>query len=168
MIDFDIKEATLLDVALINSLAKETFSATYSPILSPDQVEYMFEMMYSFENIEKQMASGHNYFIAYLDSVPCGYVSIRKKDENYFYIEKIYTIPKVHGSGVGKELFEFACNYATLSSKNEKALLELNVNRYNARAISFYKKMGMHPDRQTDEHVGNGYYANDYVMAIEL
>ncbi len=163
-----LQEATLSDVALINSLAAEIFSVTYQPILSPDQVEYMFDMMYSPINIEKQMAHGHNYFIATLQGEPCGYISLRKVDEDYFYIEKIYTLPRHHGSGVGRELFEFACSYAKSGSCGERCLLELNVNRHNARAIAFYTKMGMHPDRRTDEHVGSGYYANDYVMAIDL
>ncbi|MFI3279949.1 MAG: GNAT family N-acetyltransferase [Rikenellaceae bacterium] len=164
----DIKRASLSDVALINSLAQEIFPVTYSEILSQGQMEYMFDMMYSPTNIEKQMNSGHNYFIAYSQGIPSGYVAVRQLGDNHYYIEKIYTLPSAHGSGLGKQLFDFACAYAREHSQDEKCLLELNVNRYNARAISFYTKMGMHPDRRTDEHVGNGYYANDYVMALEL
>ncbi|MFI3280406.1 MAG: GNAT family N-acetyltransferase [Rikenellaceae bacterium] len=164
----EIRSASHSDIQLINSLAKDIFNDTYQSILSPDQVVYMFDMMYSPVNIEKQMAAGHKYHIIESDGVPQGYLSVRKVADCHYYIEKIYTLPSVHGSGIGRTLFEFACHYARAGSNNQECLLELNVNRNNARAIKFYTKMGMHPDRRTDEHVGSGYYANDYVMAITL
>lgn len=164
----ELRSATLGDIELINSLADTIFRYTYKSILSPQQIDFMFEMMYSPENIERQMSLAHHYFIALKDGEACGYLSIRELAAAHFYIEKIYTLPSVHGSGVARRLFEFACDYAISNSQSQKTLLELNVNRQNERAIGFYKKMGMHADRRTDEHVGNGYYANDYVMAIEL
>ncbi len=164
----DIRVATTQDIELINSLARETFSYTYCEILSTEQLDYMFDMMYSPINIQKQMDAGHLYHIISLDAKPCGYLSIRAKGPQHFYIEKIYTIPSVHGSGVGRALFEYACEYALQNCHAQECLLELNVNRNNERAIKFYTKMGMRKDRRTDEHVGGGYYANDFVMAINL
>ena len=45
--------------------------------------------------------------------------------------------------------------------------MELNVNRNNP-AVAFYEKMGMHKASQGDFHIGNGYYMNDYIMAMEI
>ncbi len=163
-----IRKATNDDITLINSLANVIFRHTYGPILEQEQVDFMFDMMYSPSAIEAQIIAGHEYFIIENDCEACGYLSIRKKGERFYYIEKIYTLPTIHGSGIGRTLFEFACRYAKESCEGKPTLLELNVNRYNGRAIKFYTKMGMRAARRTDNHVGNGYYANDYVMAIEL
>ncbi len=164
----DIRSASKDDIGLINTLAKEIFDYTYGPILSPEQVEFMFDMMYAPHNIEKQMDCGHRYYIAQRGGVPVGYVSILELSKSHYRIEKIYTLPSVHGGGVGRALFNFACDNVKASSSGGECLLELNVNRHNERAIRFYTKMGMRADRRTDEHVGNGFYANDFVMAINL
>ncbi|MFR9508732.1 MAG: GNAT family N-acetyltransferase [Rikenellaceae bacterium] len=149
-------------------MASVIFPHTYSPILSVQQVEYMFNMMYAPHNIEHQMEMGHQYFIAQVDSKAVGYLSFREIEPGAYYIEKIYTLPETHGMGVGKRLFEFATELSLHLCSNNSCTLELNVNRFNKRAIGFYSKMGMRAIRQTDECVGKGYYANDYVMRLEL
>ena len=49
----------------------------------------------------------------------------------------------------------------------EPCVVELNVNRNN-KAVTFYEHMGMHKDRQGDFPIGNGFFMNDYIMAIEI
>ena len=46
-------------------------------------------------------------------------------------------------------------------------VMELNVNRDN-KAVTFYEHMGMHKDRQGDFPIGNGFFMNDYIMAMDL
>ena len=43
---YTIREATIKDCDLINSLAWEAFPATYQAILTPEQIEYMMHWMY--------------------------------------------------------------------------------------------------------------------------
>lgn len=164
----NIRVATHSDIELINSLAARIFLPTYRRILSTEQMLYMFDMMYSLGNIKAQMLHGAQYFIIESESEPCGYISISKKGEQHYYIDKIYTLPSMHGTGAGCALFNFACDYTIEQSEGKEALLELNVNRHNQQAIDFYSKRGMRIDRQTDEHIGDGYYANDYVMTLKL
>jgi hypothetical protein len=45
--------------------------------------------------------------------------------------------------------------------------MELNVNREN-RAVGFYLRMGMHHARTVDVAIGDGYYMNDYIMALTV
>ena len=45
--------------------------------------------------------------------------------------------------------------------------VRLNVNRQN-NAVGFYKKMGMDIIAQGDFPIGNGFFMNDYIMAIEV
>lgn len=163
-----VRKATLEDVELINILAEEIFNATYQDILSPEQLEYMFDMMYSPKNIETQMQElGHQYFIAYHEENPVGYLSVEQQGEQLFHLQKIYILPKCHGKGMGKELIEYAFNYAKSVCKYDSCTVELNVNRNN-KALQFYYKMGMHISRSGDFDIGGGYFMNDHIMAIEL
>lgn len=163
-----IRPATLEDVELINRLADDTFNATYGEILSPEQLKYMFHMMYAPENIVLQIKElNHKYFIAYIEDDPVAYLSVEQQDKQLFHLQKIYVSPKFHGKGVGKELIEYAFNYAKEVCEYDSCIMELNVNRNN-KALQFYKKMGMHIARSGDFDIGEGYFMNDHIMAIEL
>ena len=52
---FSIEKATLADCPLIQTLASNIWEPTYGSILSREQLDYMFEMMYSNESLQKQM-----------------------------------------------------------------------------------------------------------------
>ena len=78
---YTIREATIKDCDLINSLAWEAFPATYQAILTPEQIEYMMHWMYDEANLLRQMTEeGHVYFIIYVEDEPAGYVSVRPED----------------------------------------------------------------------------------------
>lgn len=47
---FSIEKATLADCPLIQTLASNIWEPTYGSILSREQLDYMFEMMYSNES----------------------------------------------------------------------------------------------------------------------
>ena len=53
---FTIRKATTDDCGLINQMAGEVFPATYKEILSPEQLDYMMDWMYSPENKWKKKA----------------------------------------------------------------------------------------------------------------
>lgn len=60
-----IRKATVEDIPLINKLAWEVFPATYQSILTREQIEYMMEWMYSYENLHRQMENeGHVFFFS--------------------------------------------------------------------------------------------------------
>ncbi|MEZ7946986.1 MAG: GNAT family N-acetyltransferase, partial [Macellibacteroides fermentans] len=85
------RQATESDCQLIQSLASQTWEDTYKNILTKAQLDYMFEMMYSIENIKKQMNELHHlFFIVEDDHTPCAYCSIEQKDDFLFNFQKIY------------------------------------------------------------------------------
>lgn len=61
----EILSATKDDLQTIHDMAQVVFRHTYRNILSPDQMEYMMEMMYSLPNLNAQIDEGHHYYIAY-------------------------------------------------------------------------------------------------------
>jgi ribosomal protein S18 acetylase RimI-like enzyme len=154
-------------IPLIEELAQEIFPATYAPILSSEQIDYMMEWMYSRESLDKQMTEGHVYHIALWDNVPVGYTSVQMEEEGVWHLQKIYLKPVLQGKSVGKQMFLSAVGYIRENSQLP-CVVELNVNRNNVKAIRFYEHMGMHKASQGDFPIGNGYFMNDYIMAMDI
>jgi ribosomal protein S18 acetylase RimI-like enzyme len=162
-----IRPATVADAPLIQHLAEEAFPATYRNILTPEQIAYMMEWMYSLESLERQMTvEGHRYYVATADGESVGYVSIRQESKDLFHLEKIYVLPSWQGRGVGSRLFAHAL--AAIRAQHPRACrMELNVNRYNS-ARAFYERQGMKIVRVGDFDIGGGFFMNDYIMGLEL
>ena len=163
---FQLKYANDEDVPLIHKLAKQVFPETYKHILSPEQNEFMFEWMYSEENIRRQLLEGHHYFLCLDNTKPCGYVSVQQIEKDLFHLHKIYVLPQYQGTGAGRYLFEQALQYIK-SIHPEPCRMELHVNRNNP-AVNFYKKLGMSVVRSGDFDIGHGYFMNDYIMGIDI
>ena len=164
---FKIRKATLEDIETINRLAWIVFPHTYKEILSPEQMEYMMDWMYSPENLHKQMTEdGHIYYLAFEGDEPAGYLSIQPEGEHTYHLQKIYVLPSFQGKKLGKLLFEQAIK-AIKELHPEPCQMRLNVNRQN-KALTFYEKMGMKKVDEGDFHIGNGYYMNDYIMGLDI
>ena len=109
---FTIRKATIDDRSLIHDLASRIWENTYGKILSKEQLDYMFDMMYAPDNILKQMEElHHQYFIILADDMPAGYLSIEKTGENTYNFQKIYSLPEMHGTGIGRFIIEQGINY---------------------------------------------------------
>ena len=163
---FTARKASVEDCGLIREMACVAFPDTYKTILSPEQLDYMMEWMYSEESLQGQFRAGHVWFIASSDGEPCGYVSVERQGEDLFLLQKIYVLPRFQGLGVGEFLFRHAVEYVR-SVHPAPCRMELNVNRSN-RAVRFYEKMGMRKLREGDFPIGDGYYMNDYIMGLEI
>ena len=179
----EIKKATQADLQAIHDMAQVVFRHTYREILSSEQMEYMMEMMYSLPNLHQQLEEGHNYYIAYDASADlvsgdggqnasCGYVSVQRQGVDQdrvevFHLHKIYVMPHAQGRGVGVRLFQTVVDYVRSASRQQKARIELNVNKHNT-AVAFYKHIGMRIIHEEDYPIGNGFYKTDYIMALDL
>lgn len=161
-----IRDASAHDIDLIRRLAGEAFPATYRELLTPGQLDYMMEWMYSETSLRRQLAEGHRYFIAETDGEPCGYLSVEQQGPDLFHLQKIYVLPRYQGIGAGAALFRHAVAYIRRVHPG-RCLMELNVNRQN-RALHFYEHMGMRRLREGDFPIGEGYYMNDYIMGLEI
>ena len=75
---FTARKASVEDCGLIREMACVAFPDTYKTILSPEQLDYMMEWMYSPENLRRQMAEGHVYYIAYMRSSRPPSISARR------------------------------------------------------------------------------------------
>lgn len=175
----NIRKATIEDISLIQELADVAFRHTYKVILSPEQMEYMIDWMYSTENLKKQMNElGHRYLLLSDDGgnyVGYGSFNIEEHEAKngeaddcvMFHLQKIYVLPEKQGCGYGAILLNALENAMKEVAYPKRARYELNVNRNN-KAVEFYEHMGLYKDREGDFDIGDGFYMNDYIMAKKL
>ena len=169
---FTFRDATLQDVALIRSLADGVWQETYASILSPQQIEYMFDMMYSHENLTIQMRDKHHHFLIIShNDTPCAYISIEPLGEGRYNFQKIYARREVHGIGVGRYMIEQGVEWVrraeAASQRYGDIVVELFVNRANP-AVNFYRHMGFEIVNTRDHDIGNGFFMNDYIMELHI
>ncbi len=163
-----IRPATTADIPLIRSLAQIIFPETYDTILTPEQIDYMMQWMYSADSLRRQMEEeGHVYFLAEEDGAPCAYLSVQPEGDNTYHLQKIYLLPQCRGLGLGKRLFNHAVAYIK-GIHPAHCQMRLNVNRHNSRALVFYKHMGMYELERGDFPIGGGFFMNDYIMALDI
>ena len=164
MPSFSIKQGTVSDIPTVIRIQEKTWEPTYREILSPIQIAYMFEKIYSPEALENQMTEGEQQFLLLFDSdLPVGFAAVSQEVPGYFKLHKIYVLPNMQGTGAGKYLLAEVENY--VRSVGGKTL-GLNVNRYN-KARSFYEKMNFVVVKEVDVPIGP-YWMNDFIMQKQL
>ena len=162
---FTIREATPADIPTINQLAAAIWEPTYSPILSREQIDYMFQVIYTHEALQQQMQEGQTFLILYEGEEPLGFMAFSLQDEpgKVYKLNKIYLLPERQGEGLGKLMLD------AVEERVHKAgalYLDLNVNRYN-KAKTFYERCGYQVHQEEDIPIGP-YWMNDYIMRKQL
>ena len=170
MFSITIRQAGLSDIPTIHDMAEIVFRHTYAPYLSPEQLDYMMEWMYSPDSLEDQISiKGHTYYIAWHKDTPTGYVSFNEDapaadGTRIFHLQKIYILPEFQRKGIGSRLFDYVV--ARIHERGGQRI-ELNVNRNNP-AMQFYRHKGMKIARKGDFPIGHNFFMNDYIMSIDL
>jgi diamine N-acetyltransferase len=59
-----IRQLSKKDLSKVQSIAKRTWPSTFAEILSPEQITYMLNWMYSLEMLESQIEKGHTFLFA--------------------------------------------------------------------------------------------------------
>lgn len=153
-------------LAIIASIAEETWAEAYKTILSPNQTRFMLDTLYSRDELLRTMRKGTQKFILVKNNGGFqGFASFGMLENSpaNFKLHKLYVLPVNHGKGYGKLLIEAVKN-AVLNLGGDA--LELNVNRDNP-AKDFYKRLGFNIIREEDNPIGE-YWMNDYVMRLSL
>ena len=161
-----ILEATVAEIPLIQEIAEITWKATYSHILSGEQLRFMLDAIYSPQELQKVMMEGSQKFLILKDKQGYqGFASFgaRKEEPGVFKLHKIYILPQNQGKGYGSLLIAEVKRRLTIKGIN---ILDLNVNRNND-ATEFYKKLGFKIIREEDIPIGQ-YWMNDYVMRLVI
>lgn len=160
----EFRKATLDDSRLINSIARQIWAPTYSHLMSAGQLDYMFEMMYSPDNLDLAMTEGGQTFLIFShEGADVGYVAYETLADHDFYLQKIYLLPSLQGRGSGRLMLELLLDHLR-SLDPEAGKLGLNVNRHNIKAVCFYLRNGFEIVSRRDHPIGEGYFMYDYIL----
>jgi ribosomal protein S18 acetylase RimI-like enzyme len=161
----NIVVATKEQLAIVKNLAYKIWPNAYETILSKAQLDYMLEMIYSIDSLEKQFDNGHIFLLIEDDHNFIGFASyeLNCNNSNKTKLQKLYVLPEIQGKGIGKQVIDYIKDKVILS--NNLALF-LNVNKFN-KAKDFYQKYGFQITKEEVIDIGNNYIMDDYVMEIK-
>jgi GNAT superfamily N-acetyltransferase len=161
-----IREASASDIPAIRSIAHTTWPVAYAEILSPAQLAYMLERMYSEAALHEQFTRlGHRYLLAERDRRAIGFAGFEHHyTDGRSRLHKLYVLPSVKGTGVGHALLEAVLLAAIKAGDNA---VELNVNKHNP-ARDFYFRHGFMVERDEVIDIGHSFVMDDNVMVKSL
>ncbi|RAR75666.1 GNAT family N-acetyltransferase [Flavobacterium aciduliphilum] len=159
-------EATAQQFPIIRELAYKIWPHTYGATHSQESLDYMLGTFYALSALEQQKEQGHVFILAQKADTFIGFVSYELHAEGSLAtkIHKLYVLPEVQGTGVGKALVAYVIHQAKV---HHDTTLYLNVNKQNS-AISFYKKNGFEIIKDIVIDIGAGFIMDDYVMELIL
>ena len=162
---FEIRKATPAEIPLIRELTFRVWPQTYASILTPEQIDYMLDMMYSEASLEKQMIKdGCEFIIVYENGNPVGFASFAEVEPTRWKLHKIYILQNQQGKGTGR--FVIGHIIDELKKKDASSLF-LQVNKHN-KAKSFYEKLGFVEVDFINLDIGKGFFMDDFVMEKKL
>ena len=161
----NIVVATKEQLEIVKNLAYKIWPNAYETILSKAQLDYMLEMIYSIDSLEKQFDDGHIFLLIEDNQNFIGFASyeLNCNNSNKTKLQKLYVLPEIQGKGIGKQVIDYIKDKVVLS--NNLALF-LNVNKFN-KAKDFYQKYGFQIIKDEVIDIGNNYIMDDYVMEIK-
>jgi ribosomal protein S18 acetylase RimI-like enzyme len=159
-----IRTANSTDIPIIRSIAENTWPDAYSNILSPEQLQYMLNLMYSDDALQHQMKNGHQFYIAEINEKPIGFASVSNEGNNVFQLNKLYILPNTQKTGVGKSLIQIIIEHA---KQNGGAQIILRVNKQN-KAKLFYERQGFSILNESILELEHGFVMDDYIMGINI
>ncbi len=162
-----VREASATDIPIIQAIAHATWPVSYAAMISPAQIAYMLDLMYSTVALEEQLGpKGHRFLLAEQDGQAIGFAGFEHAYQGAprTRLHKLYVLPAVKGSGVGHALLEAVLNEARAAGDTA---VELNVNKYNA-AREFYLRHGFTIERDEVLDIGRGFVMDDHVLVRTL
>jgi GNAT superfamily N-acetyltransferase len=162
----NIRQLHADEAAAVTALAHQIWPHAFKDILTPVQIAYMLDWMYTPTTLAEQMNNGHLFYVLENESVDIGYMGIQPAYpfEDSLKIHKLYVLPSEQGKGFGKLFIEHAIAEAKIHKIKS---ITLNVNRFN-NAVHFYKSLGFYIAKEEDIDIGHGYLMEDYVMKLDL
>ena len=155
------RQAIREDIPEIQALARSIWEEAYNEILSKQQIDYMLEIMYSGEVLNKEFSAGVVWDLILDLGNPCGYLSYSLEDDNSVKLSKIYIEKESRGKAITGDSIRRVVEYAV---KNCRDNVFLTVNKNNKRAVRAYEKRGFTIAASVVTDIGNGFVMDDYIM----
>ena len=166
----ELRLASPSELSILESLARQIWPQAYANIISPAQIEFMLNWMYSCETLQKQRAEGHEFYILALDGHDIGFIALEWAHvahavfKRQLKINKLYVLTDFQGKGAGRVLVEKATERALATACEA---IFLHVNKAN-QAKNFYLQLGFQVREEAIFDIGNGFVMDDYIMEVQL
>lgn len=159
------KRATTQDLLTIQTLSIETFSATFGPQNTPENLQAYLDEAYALDSLQAELNNHQSSFYLVFDGATLvGYLKLNidaaqseKMSSAYLEVERIYLKAAFQHEGFGRMMLDFAFQKA---SELGKTHIWLGVWEHNRNAQQFYQHLGftffgshhfaMGTDMQTD------------------
>ena len=153
------------DLPRVRDLAVRIWRVSYAGMISPGQIEYMLDWMYSIERLRREVRSGVVFEWPIRDGVPIGYLATSRDTSTpggpVLFLHKLYLLPEVQGLGLGGRLLDHVVQSAADSGCRS---VRLHVNKANARALACYRSRGFVIERSVVDDIGGGFVMDDHVL----
>ncbi len=167
-----IKTATIGDLENLAQISSETFKETYSDCFSPDLIENYVHEKFNSTTLKKELVSKLIiYLLAFYDNRLIGYAKIKNQSQphvvktpNSIEIERLYVLHRFQKLKIGFALMQ-KCIDQSISLNCD--MIWLGVWEKNAKAISFYEKLGFEKSGSINFLLGDQ-TLNDFVMCRSL
>ena len=157
-----ITKATIKDISLIQDLAEKSWRSHYPGIISHEQIDFMLDLMYSEEEINRQFNNPNYHY--YLLGDAENFYGIMGFENHYEQkttkLHRIYITEEGKGKGRGKEAIQFLKNQI-LEVGDQRIILA--VNKQNP-SYHFYLSQGFKVYEEGVFDIGNGFVMDDYLM----
>lgn len=146
--EITIRRITLNDVAVLATIAQQTFYDTFTGTCTEADMENFLAEYFNETQLAKEVGNPDDlYFFAEADGVPVGYIRFMEDYSSFplmkqwkaLELKRIYVLKEYHGLGIAQRLMDFMMDYAI---KNEFKAVWLGVWEHNLRAQKFYEKYG--------------------------
>jgi diamine N-acetyltransferase len=172
MKNIEIIKVSLNDIDKLQIIGRQTFSETFSPWNSAEDINKYLEEAFSIEKLTSELENVNSeFYFATLDNKTIGYLKLNSgqsqteiQDDKAVEIQRIYVLKEFHGKKAGQLL----CNKAIeIARQKDAEYLWLGVWGENKRAVKFYGKNGF---VEFDRHIfklGNK-EQTDLLMKLQL
>ena len=172
MEDLEFVKVDGSDLEKLQSISVKTFSDTFSPTNSKENLDGYIEENMSLQNLELELNNpGSDFYFAKLDKQIVGYLKLNfgtaqteKFDENATEIHRIYVLEEFQGKKVGDFLLR---NTKKIAENKNSNFIWLGVWEENYKAIGFYEKQGFETFEKHDFKLGND-MQTDLIMKLIL
>jgi ribosomal protein S18 acetylase RimI-like enzyme len=158
------RPASPADIPLLRDLADRIWRACYQEMISPAQMSYMLEWMYSEEKIAAELIAGVQWTLVELGTAPVGYLSLSMHPPRA-ELHKLYLLPEQQGRGFGQQMLAHIIASAAARGSTE---IRLRVNKANLRALRAYDRVGFRIVESLVADIGGGFVMDDYVLSLAV
>lgn len=153
------------DVEALRKLARTIWQATYPPLISQAQIDFMLADRYAADRILAELTHPHHAWrVAWVDEVMIGFAHARIQAERC-KLDKLYIHPDYQRRGLGRALLD---DIKAFARGHAATRLSLQVNRGNTGAIAAYEQYGFITCEACVFDIGGGFVMDDYVMEAPL